>query len=154
MKPVAILGDNEIILVDDDEIEIMIARRNLERSQLSNPLLAFQSGSEFLAHMRHVKAKARPTPSLVLLDLRMPLMDGFEVLEQLRADVAFREIPLLIFSNSNYDGDATRAARLGADGYWLKPNSSSEYIALFDRLAVTRCAGSAANGAPRPRLLR
>ena len=134
-------NDNEIILVDDDDIEIMIARKNLARSRLRNPLLTFQSGSAFLAHMDQVKANLRPMPSLVLLDLRMPLMDGFEVLEHLRADEAFRQIPVIqIFSNSSNDSDIARSAQLGADGYWVKPSSSEEYIALFDELAARRRA--------------
>lgn len=139
MKAFPLHSDAEIVLVDDDEVEIMIARKNLARSRLRNPLLTFQSGGAFLAHMGEVKAERHPIPSLVLLDLRMPLLDGFEVLERLRSDQAFSEIPvILIFSNSNNESDVAKSAALGADGYWVKPTSSEGYVALFDRLAEGR----------------
>ncbi len=136
MMRVTLRSDGEIILVDDDDIEIMIARKNLARSRLRNPLVTFQSGPAFLAHMDRVKEHLHPMPSLVLLDLRMPVMDGFEVLEQLRIDEASSEVPLImVFSNSDNESDMEKAVQLGAAGYWVKPNSGDEYVALFDQLA-------------------
>ena len=86
MTEVVVRGSGAVVLVDDDEIEILIARKNHARSRLRNALLTFQAGSAFLAHMDEVKALRQRMPELVLLDLRMPEMDGFTVVERLRAD--------------------------------------------------------------------
>ncbi len=132
------LKENDIILVDDNDIEIMLARANLARSQLRNGLLAFMSGPEFIDHMSQVKAGQQPMPPLVLLDLRMPLMDGFEVLQRIRSEATFSEVPvIMMFSNSDDENDIQKAQQLGAQGYQVKPSSSDGYIAFFNQLAET-----------------
>lgn len=136
---IALHNDNEIILVDDDAIEIMIARRNAAASRLRNALMPYKSGPEFLDHMDQVKAGDRPMPALVLLDLRMPGMDGFEVLQRIRSQPTFGEVPVIVmFSNSDALTDMRRAADLGANDYRVKPTSSDGYIAIFNELAATR----------------
>ncbi|GAB3319737.1 hypothetical protein GCM10027299_12560 [Larkinella ripae] len=73
-------------------------------------------------------------PTFLLLDLNMPLMSGFEVLEKLRADPRYNLMPVLIFSTSNAQPDIDRAYELGANSYVKKPASFTEYKAVVEDL--------------------
>jgi two-component system response regulator len=107
----------------------------LEKSKLKNPLISFNSGPDFLKYLESVKKGIKPIPALVLLDLRMPLMDGFQVLSEVREVPMFDEIPIMIiFSNSNDEADIKKAKELRANGYQIKPSGSEEYIRFFNSL--------------------
>ena len=124
------------MLIDDDEMEIDIFQRLLSRSQLTNPLRPFQSGESFLEFLEEVRAGRAPMPALVLVDVRMPTMDGFETVRRVRADQFFSNLPLVImFSNSDSDRDTDMAKEVGADGFQVKPTGSKDYIAFLDSLA-------------------
>ena len=130
-----VINNNEIVMVDDNEAEIYIASMYLEKSKLKNPLLSFNSGPDFLDYLESVKKGVKPIPALVLLDLRMPLMDGFQVLSKVREEPMFDEIPIMIiFSNSNDEEDINKAMELRANGYQIKPSGSEEYIRFFNSL--------------------
>lgn len=132
-----VMNNNEIIMVDDEESEIYIASRYLKKYKLKNPFLSFNSGSDFLNYLESVKMGIKPIPALVLLDLRMPLMDGFQVLSKVREEPMFDENPIMIiFSNSNDEEDINKAMELKADGYQIKPSGSEEYIRFFNFLMI------------------
>lgn len=136
MTTIKIANDNEIIMVDDDEMEFTIAERYLKKSKLKNKLLTFQGGQPFLDYMQGVKSGEHRIPALVLLDVRMPAMNGFETLRRLRADPAFEDVPIMMmFSNSDLENDVELASELGADYYQVKPQSGDEYVAFLNSLA-------------------
>lgn len=127
---------NEVIFVDDDEVELLLARRYAARSELKNPLLEFHSGEEFLAYMDRVAAGDAPMPALVLIDGRMPSMEGWEVVEELRHRKQFLDIPIaILFSNSDAQSDIDRAMEKGADHYIVKPGNGEEYVELLNSIA-------------------
>jgi len=128
-------GTGPLVVVDDDELEIKMVELYLKRSGVSRDLQSFKSGPAFLDHLGRVESGEAPMPAAVLLDVRMPVMDGFEVLSAVRAREPFQRVPLLLmFSNSKDEKDVRRAHELGADAYQAKPANKEEYMRFFRAL--------------------
>lgn len=106
--------NRDIILVDDDEIDIKFLSKCLEISSLSNPLLSFQSGQLFLEYMHKVVDHSVPMPAVILLDVNMPGMNGFDTVTALREHSEFANEPLIIFfTTSDSPIDKEKAQSLG-----------------------------------------
>jgi len=123
-----------ILLVDDDANDEELARIALEDSQIPHRLTVVRDGAEALDWLsRYGVADAGPdeTPHLILLDLKLPKVDGLEVLDQLRQDRRTRIIPVVVFTSSSEDRDLFEAYRLGANAYIRKPVDFREYKALI-----------------------
>ncbi len=130
-------SDGPIVMVDDNADDTRTATRCHQRSKVENSLICFDSGEAFLAHLEEVAAGAEPMPALVLLDIRMPRMDGFEVLSTIRSQDPFRAVPVvMMLTNSDYQRDVERAQKLGANGYREKPSRIAEYVEFFDSLVA------------------
>ena len=129
-------------MVDDNEAERRLARECFEMSDLENPWLEFDGGPAFLNHLEDIKRKGAPMPAVVLLDINMPQMNGFEVLGALRQDPYFERLPVrVMLTNSNNPDDIQKAKALGASGYYSKPDGVLDYVALFNGLGDTSTAG-------------
>ena len=114
----------EVLLVEDDEEDAMMTRRALERSRLSLRLNWLDDGEKALALLRGEPEYAlAPRPDLVLLDLNMPKMDGYQVLEQIRADPTMTRLPVVILTTSRAEEDVARGYALRANAYIAKPVS-------------------------------
>ena len=107
--------------MDDNDDHRFLTRRALAQAQ-DVALLFARDGEEALAACR-----AAPRPDLVLLDIKMPRKDGFEVLAALRSDPATRGLPVVMFTSSENGGDVARATSLGADEYVTKPLDAREF---------------------------
>ncbi len=130
-------NDNDIVLVDDSDVDARFLGRWIARSRLNNTFLAFESGRSFLGHMESVKAGRAEMPALVLLDINMPGLGGFEVLQMLRTDDAFREFPVVaLYTNSDNPRDRSRADELGAL-FVEKFSSRNEAVDFLNSLAPT-----------------
>jgi len=124
-------------MVDDNPGDAELARICCERSSVRNPWLWFDHGSAFLEYLDRVRSGAEPMPALVLLDINMPVMTGLEVLERVRADECFRELPVFCMLTSSADSkDRSTAERLGASGFVTKPDRIADYVAFFDSLGA------------------
>lgn len=133
MNDLKLINDNEIIFVDDSKDEIFIAEFYFRLSKIKNPLKTFTSGLEFLEHMEKVEKGEANMPALVLLDIRMPEIDGFTVLKKLRSMEKFRKLPVVVmFSNSDAPSDIEMAYKVGADGYKTKPTGKDKYISFLN----------------------
>lgn len=112
-----------VLLVDDNPDHRFLARRALAplAKELDLALDFAEDGEAGLARVRDAR------PDLVLLDVKMPRMDGFEALRALRADPATRSLPVVMFSSSEVGADVERARTLGADGYLTKPLDPKQY---------------------------
>jgi CheY-like chemotaxis protein len=129
------LSPKEIILVDDDDMQHFIIQKYFEASQTEYFLRAFHSGNDFLSHMREVGSSKFPMPEIVLLDIRMPNIDGFETLKRVRSDSQFANLPIiLMFSNSDAPSDIEKSQTLGANGFQTKPSSTKELDTFFSLL--------------------
>src|SRR5688572_31518396 len=122
-------------MVDDNEADILIARIAFEASGLANPWKSFSDGKTFLAYLELIKDERVPMPALVLLDLNMPSLSGFEVLEKARRDPSYIDLPIFcMLSGSSDPDDEARAVTLGASGFVTKPANIEAYSRFFASL--------------------
>lgn len=129
-------GTGPVAVVDDDEVDLELLTTFYRQSTLAGhlELVTFRGGPSFLDHMTAVDAGAAPMPSIVLLDINMPMLDGFEVLERLRSIERFATAPaVILLSNSDSPRDMERCTELGA-GFQEKFDSAAACIAFFDSL--------------------
>ncbi len=123
-------GQPIVLLIDDDPNDQELAKIALEKSQIPHRLMVARDGAEALAFMRSASGSATTAPQLphlVLLDLKLPKVNGLEVLELLRAENETSIVPIVVFTSSNEERDLERSYELGANAYIRKPNDFKEY---------------------------
>jgi len=117
-----------ILLVDDDEVDIMSVKRALKKNAIDNPLVVANNGIEALECLRGQGGRVRvAAPYVILLDLNMPRMDGFEFLEQLRRDPLLARSIVFVFTTSNACQDKARTYDFNIAGYMLKSYSGRAF---------------------------
>lgn len=132
-----------ILFVDDDRADRMVIKVVLQRSALPNPVREFASGPALLEYIDAAARGAEPDPALVLVDVNMPGMTGFEVVERIRAHDKFRELPLVsMLTSSDADEDKARATEAGADAYLAKQSGVAEFVAMIDDAFATQLGAS------------
>lgn len=111
-----------ILLVEDDQMDIMNVQRELRKNNVSVPLHIARNGREALNMLRGEGGQTRiEHPSIVMLDINMPRMNGLELLEQLRSDPEFVGLNVFIMTTSDLDTDRMKAQNLAVSGYIIKP---------------------------------
>lgn len=139
-----------ILLAEDDAAHAEIVRRNMERSRVANKLEHVADGQDALDYLyrRHAYSdpERSPRPGLILLDLRMPRVDGLQVLKTVKNDPDFVRIPVVVLTTSAAETDIARAYDCHANSYLVKPfdfNKFSELLAVFGYywLAWNRTSG-------------
>ncbi|WP_299825056.1 response regulator [uncultured Pontibacter sp.] len=118
------MSDKEvnILLVEDDYLDIMNVERELKKISLNHPIHVARNGREALNMLRgEGTTKISPAPSVILLDINMPKMNGLEFLTELRREPEFNHIPVFIMTTSNEETDRMAAQRLNVSGYIVKP---------------------------------
>lgn len=119
-------------MVDDDPLDLRIARRCHSRSGIERPLETFDGGDELLTYMQSVARGEAPRPALLLVDIRMPGIDGFEVVRRVRAQSAFADAPpIAMLTTSDLDEDRETAGEVGCAAYLVKPKNTQSFIELF-----------------------
>jgi CheY-like chemotaxis protein len=121
-----------ILQVEDDPIDVANLRRALAHLNASTSVTPARNGKEALELLRAGAAAGLALPSLVLLDLGMPIMGGLEFLEALRSDDDFRGLPVIVLTASDREEERKRAYELGAVGYVVKPLPLEEFISAID----------------------
>jgi len=132
-----------ILVADDDAQDTMLVKMAVERAALSLQLTSVKDGEEAIDYLmgrapfadRHVY----PFPKLLLLDLKMPRMGGFDVLDFVRQQPGLRQLPIVIFSSSDDPKDIRRAYDGGANSYLCKPHSNDDLSALLKALEDYWC---------------
>lgn len=113
-----------ILLVDDQEPDVVLIKRALKKSGLDYPVLSVPGGLEALAYLNgdppYQDRTRYPLPLLVLLDVRMPLMDGFEVLRWIRHNPVLAALPVIMLTGSDEHGQEKKAHELGATSFFVK----------------------------------
>jgi CheY-like chemotaxis protein len=128
----------EILLVEDNERDAELTMRALKKGGLANKLLWVKDGQQALDYLfRHGEFAGRDdvVPRLVLLDLKMPRVDGIEVLKAVKADEATKRIPVVVMTSSNEERDLAQTYDLGVNSYIVKP---VDFAAVAD---IVRQAG-------------
>jgi CheY-like chemotaxis protein len=111
-----------ILIVDDSDNDITLLRRAFDQEGVKNDLHVCKSGAEALDYL----ARASTLPRLMLLDINMPAMNGFEVLRRVKDHPQWRQIITVIFTTSMRSQDKTRASELGADSFLTKPMDNDD----------------------------
>jgi len=118
-----------VLLVEDNSDDILITRRAWKVGQIKNPLHEVRDGEEALDFLRKEGEYAgAPRPSLILLDLKMPRMDGLELLKIIKGDDSLKKIPVVVLTGSNKSKDVERAFQLGCNSYIVKPVTIQNFI--------------------------
>lgn len=113
----------DIILVEDNMDDATLAIHSLRQKHLTNKIVHLKNGDEALRYFFSDLngEKPGPGPKIVFLDLKMPKVDGIEVLTKLKSDALTQSIPVIILTSSNEDPDIERCYKLGANSYVVKP---------------------------------
>ena len=112
----------DVLLVDDSDDDVLIVQESFKKGNILNPLKLAKDGRQALDYLRkqgpYSEAK---TPGLVLMDIKMPRMDGFQVLEEMLNDDALKHIPVVMLTTSSQERDIVKSYRHGACSYIQKP---------------------------------
>ena len=125
----------QVLVVDDDPDELFFVKRNFATAGVENPVLTFDDGDAVLAFLTELCAQTALSetsiPCLLVLDIKMPGVDGFTVLKWVRQQKALTELRILMHSTSDAPQDMTLAHELGADGFIRKPVSSEKWLQVI-----------------------
>ncbi len=125
----------EILLVEDNPGDVTLLKEIFKLSQFSIHLGVARNGEDAVAYLRQDGFYAfTRKPDLILLDLNLPKKNGMEVLEEIKRDPRFQQIPVLILTSSNQESDRERAFRFRASHYLLKPQDLSHLASLLKYL--------------------
>jgi CheY-like chemotaxis protein len=128
-----------VLVAEDHEDDVFFLRRAFEKAAVPCYLVVARDGQETVDYLGgyppYTDRAVHPFPNLLLLDLRMPRMNGFDVLAWLRARPQFKDLPVILFTTSDMDLDLHRAQALGVSEYCVKPPSSEQLIQLVKDLA-------------------
>lgn len=129
-----------ILLVEDTPDDAELTIMSLKRSGLLNEVVLAEDGLEALDYLfgkgRYAARDSEDTPALILLDIKMPRLDGIEVLQRLRADERTRLLPVVMLTTSTEDSDLARAYEAGANAYVRKPVSLAEFQEAVRQLGL------------------
>src|SRR5262245_23978574 len=129
-----------LLHVDDEPNDLVLLRNAVQMAQLDWHLSRAKNGAEAISYLRGDPPFANrdeyPLPSLILLDLKMPFKNGFEVLQWIRQEPAVSSTPVVVFTSSNHQEDIKKAYECGANSYLVKPVSLSELIELLKAIQL------------------
>lgn len=109
-----------ILIADDDSDDEFLIRRRLSQVGAPNPVLSFTDGADLVEFLEKEPVPSQPTPRLLLLDLKMPRMDGFDTLRWIRERPALNGLKVVVITSSNREEDATQAVSCGASRVLVK----------------------------------
>lgn len=127
-----------ILLVEDNPKDVLLTERAFQQSRIANELHVARDGAEALDYLHGSEAgtPARPAPALVLLDLKLPKVDGLEVLRRIRQDERTRLLPVVILTSSAEDQDVLRGYGVGANSYIRKPVDFVQFAEVVKNLGL------------------
>jgi CheY-like chemotaxis protein len=123
-----------ILIADDDPDDIFLLQRAFSKAGVNANLQFVSDGEEVIRYLRSSDQQKHPTPDLMLLDIKMPRIDGFSVLKWLRTQPGLKRLLVIVLSSSDSRLDINRAYDLGANSYLVKPFSNDDLIELVEYL--------------------
>lgn len=130
------LNNVPILLAEDDENDIFLMGRAFSRAGIPNPLHVVHNGQEAIDYLsgtgNFTERDKYPIPGLMLLDLKMPWMDGFDVLKWLRDHREFDTMPVVVLTSSKLQADVDKSRQFGVYDYRVKPHGFEDLVRLLD----------------------
>ncbi|MBI4737684.1 MAG: response regulator [candidate division NC10 bacterium] len=152
----AMTGRNlAILLVEDNSMDMELTLRALRKHKVSNPIAVARDGEEALdyVYQRGRFAQDAPVPGLILLDIRLPKVDGIEVLREIKGHLVYRTVPVVMLTTSQEEADIRTSYELGANSYIVKPVDFDKFLDVVGRIdlywLLTNTAPPAATTSPR-----
>jgi CheY-like chemotaxis protein len=124
-----------ILIVEDRATDLDLTKRALAKRRVLNPIQEARDGEQALAYIKRWE-DGEPLPVFILLDLRLPKVDGLEVLRQLKANRTSSSIPVIVLTTSAEDGDIQEAYRLGCNSYIVKPIDFNRFMEVASHIDV------------------
>jgi CheY-like chemotaxis protein len=132
-------GLQRILMVEDDPRDVELSLTALDQYNLANEVIVVGDGEEALDYL-YQRGKFAPrasgNPAVMLLDLKLPKVDGLEVLQQIRGDPALKMIPVVVLTSSREERDMVASYRLGVNAYVVKPVDFHEFVNAVKELGV------------------
>ena len=128
-----------ILLVEDDKRDLELTLVALERSQLANEVIVVRDGAQALDYLRRegtYAGRSPGNPAVILLDLKLPKVNGLEVLQAVRGDANLRSLPVVMLTSSQEESDVVRSYELGVNAYVVKPVEFRQFVAAIADLGV------------------
>ena len=127
-----------ILLAEDREDDIVLVQRAFAKGEIQNPLFVVRDGEEAIAYLagdgKYANRAEYPLPDLLLLDLKMPRVDGFEVLQWVRRQPGFSALRIVVLTSSDQIRDVNTAYQLGANSFMVKPTDFENVIEMAKTL--------------------
>jgi CheY-like chemotaxis protein len=128
-----------ILLAEDNPNDVELTLTALHSLNLANEIVVVKDGAEaldFLHRRNGYSSRAAIPPAVIMLDLKMPRVDGLETLRQIRADPALKILPIVILTSSREENDLVKGYQLGANAYVVKPVDFDQFISAVSQLGV------------------
>lgn len=128
-----------ILLVEDNPKDIELTLAALADNRLANEVIVVRDGEEALDYLFRrgiFKLRAAGNPAVVLLDLKLPKVDGLEVLEQIKTDAMLRTVPVVMLTSSREEPDLSRSYKLGVNAYVVKPVDFTEFTQAIREIGL------------------
>jgi two-component system response regulator len=134
------MNTSTILLVEDNEDDIVLTQRAFRKANIANPVVIARDGVEALDYLfgtgAHAGRDPEVLPTIVLLDLKLPKVDGLEVLRRLRADPRTRLVRTIVLTSSSEDQDRLQSYELGACSYIRKPVEFDKFLNAVATLGI------------------
>jgi DNA-binding response OmpR family regulator len=128
-----------ILMVEDDPRDVELTLTALAEYNLSNEVVVIHDGAEgldYLYRRGNFKARDEQNPAVLLLDLKLPKVDGLEVLQRIKSDEALRMIPVVVLTSSREERDMVASYKLGVNAYVVKPVDFHEFVNAIKELGM------------------
>ena len=128
-----------ILLVEDDHRDVELSMTALEEYKLANEVMIARDGQQALDYLYcrgDFESRIKENPAVILLDLKLPKINGLEVLQQIRSDERLKMIPVVVLTSSQEEKDMVRSYALGVNAYVVKPVDFHEFINAVKELGV------------------
>ena len=130
----------EILIVEDNEQDLALAQRALRKAKVSNRIHVARDGEEALQFLfcegPYAERKMEDGPKVILLDLKLPKVDGLEVLQRIKSDLRTKAIPVVVLTSSKEQNDVVETYNLGVNSYIVKPVNFEQFSEAVQKIGM------------------